>query len=116
MKKFDFKALLGLLVIAGFFAVVFILIYSPGINPTVKDILLILLGCLVTLVKDVYGYYFGSSEGSAKKTELLATSPTVSDDVPVVRGPGFGTQEGGRPDLYTPPPAIRPGLGTQEAP
>ncbi|MDA8428172.1 MAG: hypothetical protein M0T70_02850 [Geobacteraceae bacterium] len=105
MKRFDFKSVLGLLAIFGFFAVVFILIFSPGVQPTVEKILLILLGALVTLVKDVYGYYFGSSEGSAKKTELLSAAPAVAidtsaaapqavtDDVVAAKGPGFGIQE-----------------------
>lgn len=37
-----------------------------------KDAILILLGAVVASYKDVYGYFFGSSAGSAQKTELLA--------------------------------------------
>lgn len=36
-----------------------------------RDIILVIIGALVATFKDVYGYYFGSSEGSTRKTELL---------------------------------------------
>lgn len=41
----------------------------PG---TGHDALLILLGAVTATYKDIYGYYFGSSAGSAAKTDLLA--------------------------------------------
>lgn len=41
----------------------------PGEN---KDMLLVLFGILVGQAKDIGGYYFGSSAGSARKTELLS--------------------------------------------
>lgn len=41
------------------------------------DALLILLGAVVATYKDVYGYVFGSSAGSDRKTEILA-SQTVA--------------------------------------
>ncbi len=37
-----------------------------------KDALLILLGAVTVTYKDVYGYFFGSSAGSAAKTEIMA--------------------------------------------
>lgn len=36
------------------------------------DAIMILLGLVVSIVKDVYGYFFGSSAGSDEKTKLLA--------------------------------------------
>lgn len=36
------------------------------------DAIMILLGLVVAIVKDVYGYFFGSSAGSDEKTKLLA--------------------------------------------
>jgi hypothetical protein len=36
-----------------------------------KDVILILVGYLTAAFKDVYAYYFGSSSGSEKKTEML---------------------------------------------
>ena len=74
-RKFDLKPLLALAAIIGFFAAIIVLISAPDIPGSVKDILLILIGALVAIVKDVFGYYFGSSEGSARKTELLTTVP-----------------------------------------
>jgi len=40
---------------------------------TGKDAILILLGAVVASYKDVYGYFFGSSAGSAHKDETIAT-------------------------------------------
>lgn len=37
-----------------------------------KDALLMLLGAVTMTYKDVYAYFFGSSSGSDRKTELLA--------------------------------------------
>lgn len=99
MKKFDFKPVLALLAIIGFLAAGFALLSSPALPDSVKDVLLILVGALVAIVKDVYGYYFGSSEGSAKKTELLAppvgtsAEQLTTPDAAAERKPGFGTQE-----------------------
>lgn len=36
------------------------------------DAMMILLGIVSAVVKDIYGYFFGSSAGSAEKTKLLA--------------------------------------------
>jgi hypothetical protein len=48
-----------------------LLVHSIPEGPT-RDILLILSGALVAIVKDVYGFEFGSSRGSEVKTEQLA--------------------------------------------
>ena len=77
-RKFDLKPLLALAAIIGFFGAIIVLISAPEIPGSVKDILLILIGALVAIVKDVFGYYFGSSEGSARKTELLQPTPLMS--------------------------------------
>ena len=49
-----------------------LLVHSIPEGPT-RDILLILSGALVAIVKDVYGFEFGSSRGSEAKTEQLTT-------------------------------------------
>ena len=36
-----------------------------------RDIILVVIGALVATFKDVYGYYFGSSSGSKRKTEII---------------------------------------------
>jgi hypothetical protein len=47
-----------------------LLVHSIPEGPT-RDILLILSGALVAIVKDVYGFEFGSSRGSEVKTEQI---------------------------------------------
>lgn len=46
--------------------------YSPGIEETIKAIVLIAVG-----------YWLGSSEGSKEKTDMLATRPTGNPGDPV---------------------------------
>lgn len=52
------------------------LVYGVSSGITVvdgmKDTFLILVGAAITVFKDVYGYYFGSSSGSKEKDILLA--------------------------------------------
>lgn len=45
--------------------------------PSGKDAILILLGAVVASYKDVYGFFFGSSAGSERQTELLSQAPPV---------------------------------------
>lgn len=44
---------------------------------TGHDALMLLIGAVVGICKDVYGYFFGSSAGSDRKTELLAQTSSV---------------------------------------
>lgn len=37
-----------------------------------RDITMMIVGFLIAIVKDIYGYYFGSSRGSAAKDEILS--------------------------------------------
>jgi len=51
----------------------YLLIYVP--LPTLsKDAVLMVLGGLMMRLGDIFAYYFGSSEGSQRKTELLKGS------------------------------------------
>lgn len=51
----------------------FVLIFRPGtIPPDSKDIILYILGVLSTVLVQIYSYYFGSSSGSAAKSETIA--------------------------------------------
>lgn len=63
--------ILGGLIVIAFFATVYLLIYQvvPLDN---KDILLIVIGALVAKFGDVVGYFYGSSRGSADKTDIMA--------------------------------------------
>jgi hypothetical protein len=50
------------------------LVYSllrVQVPQTNNDVMMLLLGAMTAIVKDLYGYYFGSSESSARKTELM---------------------------------------------
>jgi len=65
-------AILAVITVSGFFAV--LIAMSLGlINGGVakSDAFLILLGGLLAMTKDIYGYFYGSSAGSAKKDETI---------------------------------------------
>jgi hypothetical protein len=70
-KTFNLKPWLATLAVLTFLICLYLLFFCPFPAGS-KDVLLIVVGALITIVKDVYGYYFGSSEGSARKTELIA--------------------------------------------
>ena len=58
------------------FAFGLFLIYSLGkIDPANKDVMLIVIGSVTTTLATVVGYFFGSSQGSAKKTDIMAGRP-----------------------------------------
>lgn len=65
-----FKAYMALLVTAAVIGVMVILCYTP-IPLSSKDAVMLVLGGLLARMGDIYSYYFGSSEGSQRKTELL---------------------------------------------
>ena len=48
------------------------LVVYKEIRPTAHDAVILLLGTVIAIVKDVYGYVFGSSAGSAAKDDVLA--------------------------------------------
>jgi len=60
----------------GFFSLLFLLFFK-AFPPESKDILNVMLGTVGSSWTGIVGYYFGSSSGSAKKTEMLGT-PTTS--------------------------------------
>jgi len=72
MKMKDiFQYVLGALIVAGFFTLLYLLVSKtvPEIN---KDLLNLVVGALIGSFATVVGYFFGSSKGSAEKTELLS--------------------------------------------
>jgi hypothetical protein len=58
---------LGALVALGFFSITFYLIYSAKYD----DAVMLIIGALISAFSTVIGYFFGSSKGSADKTELM---------------------------------------------
>lgn len=68
--------LLALVVTLGFFGVLaFMLMQS--VPPSSRDVLNIMLGSLGTAWISIISYYFGSTNGSSRKTELLAKAPAI---------------------------------------
>jgi hypothetical protein len=88
------------------FAFGLFLIYSLGkIDPANKDVMLIVIGSVTTTLATVVGYYFGSSQGSSRKTEILAgpPSPLGGEITNAVVGPFPGLDAG--------PPGVDPRRG-----
>lgn len=46
-------------------------VVESDMNPTQKDLVVYILGVLSAVVTQIFSYYFGSSQGSARKTEQL---------------------------------------------
>lgn len=54
-------------------ALFYVLIFSPAvIKGDSKEIVMYILGVLSAVLSQIYGYYFGSSAGSAEKSRTLA--------------------------------------------
>ena len=72
MKGKDlFQYVLGGLLVAGFFALLILLVLR--VVPTEnKDLLNIVVGALIGSFTSVVGYFFGSSAGSAAKEKTIA--------------------------------------------
>jgi drug/metabolite transporter (DMT)-like permease len=76
-----FQYVLGGLIVMGFFVLLFLLVIND-VPETNKDLLNITVGALIGSFSTVVGYFYGSSAGSATKTELLH-KPNESDPVKV---------------------------------
>lgn len=64
-------AILAFAITVGFFGIL-LLVSLHGISPAVHDLVTAMVGSLGTSWIGVVTYYFGSSSGSARKTEILA--------------------------------------------
>jgi hypothetical protein len=63
-----------ILIVLGLF---YVLIFSPSVIKTEsKDIVMYILGVLSAVLTQVYSYYFGSSAGSATKSQTIADIKT----------------------------------------
>ncbi len=69
-------AILALGITSGFFLLLFIMLKFPP-PPASEKVMDIMLGALTTAWIAVVTYYFGSSAGSAQKTDLLAQAPPI---------------------------------------
>lgn len=62
--------LLGALVVLSMFSIIAFLVFYEIPSPN-KELLYMLLGVLAAKFSDVIGYFYGSSKGSADKTNLM---------------------------------------------
>jgi CDP-diglyceride synthetase len=76
-----FKCYMALFITVAVIGALYLLIYEP-LPPLSKDAVLMVLGGLMMRLGDIFAYYFGSSEGSQRKTELLGEKggADVADD------------------------------------
>jgi hypothetical protein len=69
------KSVLAAVVTVGFFSILIVLLRASADFPTgIKEMLLVLLGALISSFKDIMSYYFGSSSGSERKDRVIAES------------------------------------------
>jgi len=64
--------LLAGVAIAGFIGLMILLFLGPEISSGERDLVMIMTGALIGIVKDVYGFEFGSSKDSARGAQTLA--------------------------------------------
>lgn len=90
LPKCSVQATLAILVTLGFFGVL-LLVLLHGLPADASNSVLILLGSLGTVFGGVYGYYFGSSMGSANKEETIKTLAGSNVPLPPEPAPGVIT-------------------------
>jgi len=78
-----FQYALGALIVVGFFAVLIALV-SREVPETNKDLLNLIVGALIASFASIVGYFFGSSAGSAAKTDIMAKQINDDKGTPVV--------------------------------
>jgi drug/metabolite transporter (DMT)-like permease len=66
-----FMYVLGVVIVTGFFLLLYFLVYND-VPTSNADILNITVGALISSFASVVGYFYGSSKGSADKTDLIA--------------------------------------------
>jgi len=72
VKKNFFRPIIGIIYLLGSFCI-FALVMSGKCDSAWRDVSMLIVGALITKSGTIIDWAFGSSESSAKKTELLAT-------------------------------------------
>ena len=63
---------LGIVLTAGFILLTAFYFFGPSnISESIREPMLLITGCWITNVTTIVNYFFGSSKGSADKTEML---------------------------------------------
>lgn len=75
--KDKIPAVLAIVVSLGFFISLW-WVFGHGVKPESHDLATIMLTTLATAWVSIIAYYFGSSAGSDRKTELLAQAPSAA--------------------------------------
>ena len=78
----SFKAYMALLVTVAVIGFLYLLAYQ-SLPETSRDAVSLVLGALLMRLADVFSFYFGSSEGSQRKTEILGVKG-ANDGIPAV--------------------------------
>lgn len=66
--------MLAFLAIFGLVMTILLLVTAGDIAAGNRDILLVLIGALISMAKDVYSFEFGSSKGYERSNQALAAS------------------------------------------
>ena len=71
------RAVMSLVVTVGYTAMLALILYGSAVIQD-SQISVLLFGSLSTVFGTVFGYWFGSTAGSAKKTDIIAQSHAVN--------------------------------------
>jgi hypothetical protein len=76
------QIVIGGLVVVGFFGILGMLLFRPeNFNELNREPIMLMVGALIAAFSGLMGFFFGSSAGSARKTDLLARSgPQPADE------------------------------------
>lgn len=69
------KYVLATVIVIGFFSLLGLLLFQP-LQPDSSGVIFMLFGSLAAAFGGVVQYFFGSSQGSADKSEMLARAGT----------------------------------------
>lgn len=88
---------LAMAVTTGFFGILMLMAFQPLPGPN-KDLVNVIVGALGTAWISIIGYYFGTSVGSMRKTELLAkpSVPITPDSSLTLREPASASAARGQ--------------------
>lgn len=80
MKITSAQMIIGGLVVIGFFGSFALLLFKPALlNDFNREPVMLMVGALVAGFSGLMGFYFGSSAGSARKTDIIAGRVGIQD-------------------------------------